>query len=116
MVSCYRYAKLYEPLTNCTVGAKFNVSLSEEVDTKESVEAAFPFLGQIGPVYLFNDALSSEQVQGIHSLGPSYMYSFLDNDIATFSENQLPRGILNAKESLASKIIFGLNAQVSLLA
>lgn len=116
MVSCYRYAKVNEPLTNCTVGAKFNVSLSEEVDTKESVEAAFPFLGQIGPVYLFSDAISSEQVQGIHSLGPSYMYSFLDNDIATFSENQLPRGILNAKESLASKIIFGLNAQVSLLA
>ncbi|TYK31265.1 BEACH domain-containing protein B isoform X1 [Cucumis melo var. makuwa] len=108
-----RYAKLNEPLTNCTIGAKFDVSLSEEVDTKESVEAAFPFLGQIGPVYLFSDAISSEQVQGIHSLGPSYMYSFLDNDIATFSENQLPRGILNSKESLASKIIFGLNAQAS---
>ncbi|KAG6608127.1 BEACH domain-containing protein B, partial [Cucurbita argyrosperma subsp. sororia] len=108
-----RYAKVNEPLTNCTVGAKFSASLSEEVDTKDSVDAAFPFLGQIGPVYLFSDAISSEQVQGIHSLGPSYMYSFLDNDIATFSENPLPRGILYAKESLASKIIFGLNAQAS---
>lgn len=84
----------------------------EEDPTLESIKDSVPFLGQIGPVYLFSDTLSSEQVQGIYSLGPSYMYSFLESEAAPFYDHPLPSGILDAKDGLASKIIFGLNAQV----
>lgn len=63
---------------------------------------------------MFSEPISSEQVQGIYSLGPSYMYSFLDNEMAFRSDNPLPGGILDAKDGLASKITFGLNAQVLL--
>lgn len=78
----------------------------------ESIRDSCPFSGQIGPVYLLNDAISSEQVQSIYSLGPSYMYSFLDNEALPLSGDKLPGGILDAKDGLASRIIFGLNAQV----
>lgn len=108
-----RYAKVNELLTSCTVGAKLNVPVFEEDNTLESIKDSVPFLGQIGPIYLFSDAISSEQVQGIYSLGPSYMYSFLENEAAPFYDHPLPSGILDAKDGLASKIIFGLNAQAS---
>ncbi|KAM3682516.1 hypothetical protein ACJW31_12G078200 [Castanea mollissima] len=108
-----RYAKVNESLTCCTIGAKLNVPIFEEENTLESIKDSVPFLGQIGPIYLFSDAISSEQVQGIYSLGPSYMYSFLENEAAPFYDHPLPSGILDAKDGLASKIIFGLNAQAS---
>ncbi|XP_023910441.2 BEACH domain-containing protein B isoform X2 [Quercus suber] len=108
-----RYAKVNESLTSCTIGAKLNVPIFEEENTLESIKDSVPFLGQIGPTYLFSDAISSEQVQGIYSLGPSYMYSFLENEAAPFYDHPLPSGILDAKDGLASKIIFGLNAQAS---
>ncbi|MED6216742.1 hypothetical protein PIB30_010777 [Stylosanthes scabra] len=79
----------------------------------ESIRDSSPFFGQIGPIYLFNDALSAEQVQSIYSLGPSYMYSFLDNEALPLCGDKLPSGILDVKDGLASKIIFGLNAQAS---
>lgn len=79
-----------------------------------SIKESSPFFGQIGPVYMFSEPISSEQAQGIYSLGPSYMYSFLDNEIAFRSDSPVPGGILDAKDGLASKIIFGLNAQVLL--
>lgn len=81
----------------------------------DSIQDSFPFLGQIGPIYLFNDAISAEQVKGIYALGPSYMYSFLDNEATPYYDNPLPSGILDAKDGLASRIIFGLNAQVLFL-
>lgn len=80
-----------------------------------SIKDSSPFLGQIGPVYMFSDAITSEQVQGIYSLGPSYMYAFLDNETAISTDNPMPAGILDAKDGLASKIIFGLSAQVNSL-
>ncbi|EXB79620.1 BEACH domain-containing protein lvsC [Morus notabilis] len=108
-----RYAKVSEPLTSCKVGAKITMSLYEDDIPLESIKDASPFCGQIGPVYLFNDAISPDQVQGIHSLGPSYMYSFLDNEAVPSSDNLVPSGILDIKDGLASKIIFGINAQAS---
>ncbi|XP_050379175.1 BEACH domain-containing protein B isoform X2 [Argentina anserina] len=107
-----RYAKLNELLTSCRVGTKFDVPLSDDDLSSESIRDSHPFLGQVGPVYLFNDAISSEQVQGIFSLGPSYMYSFLDNEASSSNETKLG-GVLDVKDGLASKIIFGLNAQAS---
>ncbi|KAI4337584.1 hypothetical protein L6164_015981 [Bauhinia variegata] len=114
-----RYAKVYEPLKSCTIGAKIKMPHGphheeDHVVTSESFRDSSPFFGQIGPVYLFNDAISYEQVQGIYSLGPSYMYSFLDNEALPHCDNKLPNGVLDAKDCLASKIVFGLNAQASI--
>nr|XP_011458851.1 PREDICTED: BEACH domain-containing protein lvsC isoform X3 [Fragaria vesca subsp. vesca] len=106
-----RYAKVNELMTSCRVGTKIDVPLSDDDLSPESIRDSHPFLGQVGPVYLFNDAISSEQVQGIYSLGPSYMYSFLDNEASSSNETKL--GVLDVKDGLASKIIFGLNAQAS---
>ncbi|CAJ2641153.1 unnamed protein product [Trifolium pratense] len=109
-----RYAKISEPLTSCMIGAKLKMPHYEDnALTFESIRDSCPFFGQIGPVYLFNDAISSEQVQIIYSLGPSYMYSFLDNEALPVSGDKIPSGILDAKDGLASRIIFGLNAQAS---
>lgn len=110
-----RYAKVNEVLTSCSIGAKFNLKLYEEDDAIFSIKDSSPFFGQIGPVYLFNDAITPEQVQGIYSLGPSYMYSFLDNEVSVSADNPLPGSILDAKDGLSSRIIFGINAQVTLL-
>ncbi|MCH90307.1 BEACH domain-containing protein lvsC-like, partial [Trifolium medium] len=41
------------------------------------------------------------------------MYSFLDNEALPLSGDKIPSGILDAKDGLASRIIFGLNAQAS---
>ncbi|OUZ99745.1 BEACH domain [Macleaya cordata] len=108
-----RYAKVTDSMTHCTIGTKITPSLSEEEKSLFPVEDSSHLLGQIGPVYMFSDAISPEQIQGIYSLGPSYMYSFLDNEVALASDNPLPNGLLDAKDGLASKIIFGLNAQAS---
>lgn len=108
-----RYPKVSEPLTNCTIGTKILLPFSEEDNTSYSIKDISPFLGQIGPIYLFNDAITAEQVQGIFSLGPSYMHSFLDNEYTMPSDNPLPGGIFDNKDGLAPKIIFGLNAQAS---
>ncbi|KAJ1424747.1 WD40/YVTN repeat-like-containing domain superfamily [Sesbania bispinosa] len=109
-----RYAKISESLTSCMIGAKLKMPHYEDNALMfESIRDSCPFFGQIGPVYLFNDAISSEQVQSIYSLGPSYMYSFLDNETLQLSGDKLPSGILDAKDGLASRIIFGLNAQAS---
>ncbi|GFY85907.1 binding protein [Actinidia rufa] len=108
-----RYAKVNESMTSCMIGTKISLPPYEEESGMYSIKDSSPFLGQIGPVYMFSDAITSEQVQGIYSLGPSYMYAFLDNEIAISSDNPLPGGILDAKDGLASKIIFGFNAQAS---
>ncbi|KAI4307513.1 hypothetical protein L6164_030691 [Bauhinia variegata] len=110
-----RYAKINESLTSCTIGAKIKMPPHEEdhAFTSESLRDSSPFFGQIGPVYLFNDAISADQVQGIYSLGPSYMYSFLDNEALPLCDGKLPSGILDAKDGLASRIVFGINAQAS---
>lgn len=88
------------------------MSFYEDDIPVESIKDTSPFFGQIGPVYLFNDAMSPDQVRGIYSLGPSYMYSFLDNEAVPSSDNLVPSGILDIKDGLASRIIFGINAQV----
>ncbi|KAL8030230.1 hypothetical protein ABFX02_14G273200 [Erythranthe guttata] len=108
-----RYAKINEPLSSCTVGTKLDLPVYEDENVAHPVKESYPFLGQIGPTYFFSDAISSELVQGICSLGPSYMYYFLDNEISVYVDNFLSGGVLDAKDGLASKIIFGINAQAS---
>ncbi|XP_062098924.1 BEACH domain-containing protein B isoform X2 [Humulus lupulus] len=108
-----RYAKVNEPLTSCKIGAKIHTSMCEDDILQESVKDTSPFFGQIGPVYLFSDTISPDQVRGIYTLGPSYMYSFLDNEAVPSSDNLIPTGILDIKDGLAFRIIFGINAQAS---
>ncbi|CAA2974013.1 BEACH domain-containing B isoform X1 [Olea europaea subsp. europaea] len=108
-----RYAKVNDPFTDCMIGAKINLPLYEEDNVMHPVKDSSPFFGQIGPIYLFNEPITSEVVQGIYSLGPSYMYSFLDNEIAVHLDSALSGGVLDATDGLALKIIFGLNAQAS---
>ncbi|XP_068657011.1 BEACH domain-containing protein B [Aristolochia californica] len=105
-----RYPKVNDLLTRCSIGTKVILAPIEE-SFQIPLKDTFSFHGQIGPMYLFGDALSSEQVKGIYSLGPSYMYSFIGNDITVTSD--AANGIFDAKDGIASKIIFGLNAQAS---
>ena len=92
-------------MTHCTIGTELMPVGDESISI--GFEKTFAFTGQMGPVYVFSDALSSEQVKGIYFLGPSYMYSFHGDDCY--------RGILDARDGLSSKIIFGFNAQVQIL-
>ncbi|KAF8687356.1 hypothetical protein HU200_043042 [Digitaria exilis] len=98
------YAKVNEAMTHCTIGTELRPVGEEPISI--GFEKTFAFTGQMGPVYVFSDALSSEQVKGIYFLGPSYMYSFHGDD-------SLYRGILDARDGISSKIIFGFNAQAS---
>lgn len=84
--------------------------MHEDEGVIHSVPVSCPFVGQIGPTYLFSDALTAELVHGISRLGPSYMYYFLDNEV--YMDSFSFGGVLDAKDGLASKIIFGINAQV----
>ncbi|KAF9610456.1 hypothetical protein IFM89_022420 [Coptis chinensis] len=107
-----RYSKVTDPLIHCTLGKNVIPILSEAENPIISMKETSPFLGQIGPVYMFNDAITLEQIQGIYSLGPSYMYSFLDGESYS-PNNRLLDEVLDARDGLASKIIFGFNAQAS---
>ncbi|XP_062179129.1 BEACH domain-containing protein B-like [Phragmites australis] len=98
------YAKVNEAMTHCTIGTELMPVGEESISI--GFEKTFAFNGQMGPVYVFSDALSSEQIKGIYFLGPSYMYSFHGDD-------SLYRGILDSRDGISSKIIFGLNAQAT---
>ncbi|KAK6940250.1 Neurobeachin, alpha-solenoid region, partial [Dillenia turbinata] len=106
-----RYVKITEPLTCCKIGTKICLPFPEEDNPLYSIKDMSPFFGQIGPIYMFNDAITSEEVQIIYSLGPSYMYSFLDNEVPSPSDGPLPSALLDSKDGLGSKILIGLNAQ-----
>ncbi|CAN8244848.1 unnamed protein product [Cochlearia groenlandica] len=108
------YPKVTDVLTSCFIGTSITLPHIQDNEGLESIRDVFPFFGQIGPIYVFNDALSSEQVHAIYSLGPSYMYAFLENEMTgPFSVSPFPSGILDGKDGLASKVSFGLNAQAS---
>lgn len=110
---CFSYPKVTDVLTSCFIGTSITLPHIQDNEGLESIRDVFPFFGQIGPIYLFNDALSSDQVQAIYSLGPSYMYAFLENEMTgPFSDNPFPSAILDGKDGLAPKVSFGLNAQV----
>ncbi|KAK1395990.1 Beach domain-containing protein b [Heracleum sosnowskyi] len=103
------YAKVNDTVMSCSIGTKVDLPSNEKENAVPYFKESSPFFGQIGPIYMFNEPLTSEQVQGMYILGPSYMYSFLDNEFQ--SDKPLPGRILDAKDGLASKISFGINAQ-----
>ncbi|PUZ74193.1 hypothetical protein GQ55_1G045900 [Panicum hallii var. hallii] len=106
-----RYAKVNEVMTRCSVGTEL-MPIGEEPSSL-GFESTFAFTGQMGPVYAFSDALSPEQIRGIYNLGPSYMYSFLGDQNLLTNDDSLYKGILDARDGVSSKMIFGLNAQAS---
>ncbi|XP_078166919.1 binding protein isoform X2 [Carex rostrata] len=106
-----RYTKVTDIMTRCTVGAEL-MPISDEPGML-GFQSTYPFTGQMGPVYAFSDTLTPEQIKGIYSLGPSYMYSFVGDQSLLSTDDLLLNGILSTREGLSSKIIFGLNAQAS---
>lgn len=109
-----RYPKVNEFLTRCTVGAKAPLPSvnGSDIDTF-SGKYSTPFCGQLGPMYLFDDVMSSEQVMAVYSLGPGYMYSFLSSEVGCVPVNVSTQSVIDSKDGLASKMIFGFNAQAS---
>ncbi|KAL2652898.1 hypothetical protein R1flu_021026 [Riccia fluitans] len=110
----FRYPRLLEPLIRCTIGASTRLPPAEGNNRNEPTgKFSAPLCGQLGPIYFFDDALTPEQVLGIHSLGPGYMYSFLASDVGRVPENHISQKVVDPREGLASKIVFGYNAQAS---
>lgn len=107
-----RYAKIGEVLTCCSIGTKILPIPVGDEDTTSIFGDSICLHGQLGPIYLFADAISHEQVKGVSSLGPSYMYSFLDSEDCLNFNTYVSNIVFDAKDGLASKIICGLNAQV----
>jgi hypothetical protein len=59
-------------LTLCRIGNNVELQTANIKLYRES-----PFFGQMGPyIYFFEDALSPQQIQGIHSLGTEYLGTF----------------------------------------
>ncbi|GBG71675.1 hypothetical protein CBR_g9089 [Chara braunii] len=111
-----RYPKINDPVTRCTIAAKAPLPLSEDCENNEDMaphKMSSAFRGQLGPIYLFDDALSSNQVAGVARLGPGYMYSFLPNESGCVPENVSVHGIMDGKDGLAPRMVFGFNAQAS---
>lgn len=106
-----RYAKVSDVLACCTIGSEQTTIKDESYSP--TVEKVYPFIGQMGPIYMFGDVLSSEQIKSVYRLGPSYMYSFLSDEAPPASDKSIYGTLFDAKDGLSSKIIFGLNAQAS---
>ncbi|MCO5595749.1 hypothetical protein L7F22_049797 [Adiantum nelumboides] len=104
-----RYPKLNEALNKGTIGACSHVSIPEGV----SVDVMFssPFCGQLGPIYLFDESLSPDHIAAMFKAGSGYMYAFLPTEAGCIPDTLTGNSIFDAKEGLASKVIFGFNAQ-----
>ena len=109
-LSLVRYPKFSEPLSRCSVGGVSPLLTSEGFIDKGKF--SLPFCGQLGPIYFFDDSLSSNQIMEIFQAGPGYMYSFLPTEVGCLPENIASNSIFDMKDGLSSKLIFGFNAQV----
>eukprot|EP00898_Chlorokybus_atmophyticus_P002244 jgi/Chlat1/301/Chrsp1S08783 len=70
-----------------------------------------PFAGQLGPLYLFEDALSDKQLQAVFRLGPEYMYSFLPHEIGHVTKPAAGRALHEGKDALSGKVVLSFNAR-----
>ncbi|KAG0476322.1 hypothetical protein HPP92_013163 [Vanilla planifolia] len=61
-----RYAKVSDALTRCTIGTEYIPTI--EGSGPINYEKVFPFVGQMGPIYMFCEALTAEQIKIIHPL------------------------------------------------
>jgi hypothetical protein len=110
-----RYPKMNDNLSHFTVGTSSPLlAAAKESDSGETLSSKWSsaFCGQLGPLYLFEDAMSPDQVMAVYSLGPNYMYAFLPSEVGCVPENVSTQSVIDSKDGLASKMIFGFNAQV----
>ncbi len=110
-----RYPKMNDNLSHFTVGTSSPLlAAAKESDSGETLSSKWSsaFCGQLGPLYLFEDAMSPDQVMAVYSLGPNYMYAFLPSEVGCVPENVSTQSVIDSKDGLALKMIFGFNAQV----
>ncbi|KAH9551888.1 hypothetical protein CY35_09G037400 [Sphagnum magellanicum] len=111
-----RYPKMNDNLSHFTVGTSSPLlAAAKESDSGETLSSKWSsaFCGQLGPLYLFEDAMSPDQVMAVYSLGANYMYAFLPSEVGCVPENVSTQSVIDSKDGLASKMIFGFNAQAS---
>ncbi|CAI5483770.1 unnamed protein product [Closterium sp. Yama58-4] len=106
------YPRLQDPLIRATIGASAPLPQSDARSSR-LFQTSHPFQGQIGPVYLFSEPLSSPQLSCIHKLGPGYNHTFQPTDIAllrTQVDNEI-LSLFDGPDSLSSRIALSYNAQ-----
>ncbi|CAI5496328.1 unnamed protein product [Closterium sp. Naga37s-1] len=106
------YPRLQDPLIRATIGASAPLPQSDSRSSR-LFQTSHPFQGQIGPIYLFSERLSSPQLSCIHKLGPGYNHTFQPTDVALL-RTQVDNAILalfDGPDSLSSRIALSYNAQ-----
>ncbi|CAI5952877.1 unnamed protein product, partial [Closterium sp. NIES-65] len=106
------YPRLQDPLIRATIGASAPLPQSDSRSTS-LFQTSHPFQGQIGPIYLFSDTLTSPQLSCVHKLGPGYNHTFQPTDVALL-RTQVDNAILalfDGPDSLSSRIALSYNAQ-----
>lgn len=99
-----KYPVITEQLTHCYIGT----------DDKDSLNA---LAGQLGPIYMFSDALTLRHVQIMYNLDPGYMSPFSDDAIPSqesrpsTSRNSRRAGFRQLKTGLSSRIFLAYNAK-----
>eukprot|EP00002_Diphylleia_rotans_P030306 TRINITY_DN6216_c0_g1_i2.p1 TRINITY_DN6216_c0_g1~~TRINITY_DN6216_c0_g1_i2.p1 ORF type:complete len:2958 (-),score=456.23 TRINITY_DN6216_c0_g1_i2:383-9256(-) len=96
--SC-RFPHLKNPLTKSCIGSR---SRDLPSDVPQKYEWVYGLVGQLGPVYFFNEMLSANDIKVIRLLGYDYAGSFLP-----YEANSMPRTLRYAFDgALSSKLVF----------
>ncbi|CAI5461598.1 unnamed protein product [Closterium sp. Yama58-4] len=106
------YPRLQDPLIRATIGASAPLPQSDS-RSSSLFQTSHPFQGQIGPIYLFSDTLTTPQLSCIHKLGPGYNHTFQPTDVALL-RTQVDNAILalfDGPDALSSRIALSYNAQ-----
>ncbi|CAI5488721.1 unnamed protein product [Closterium sp. Naga37s-1] len=106
------YPRLQDPLIRATIGASAPLPQSDS-RSSNLFQTSHPFQGQIGPIYLFSDTLTSPQLSCVYKLGPGYNHTFQPTDVALL-RTQVDNAILalfDGPDSLSSRIALSFNAQ-----
>ena len=115
--------RLSDPLRRATIGAAVPLPGSSPPSSSSSSSSSspspspsnhsLPFLGQLGPLYLFNDSLSERQVAAIHSLGPTHGHCFQRTDLALLPGRHGSDvvGLFEGREAVGDKVALHYSAQ-----
>lgn len=90
-----KYPAFVEPLKHARIGTNAEMHTASHRIYRES-----PFLGQLGSVYFFDDALTPQAVSAWHALGPNYCGSFLPSELPA-GDGPLQDGSLAGKVHVA---------------
>lgn len=117
--SC-RYPKISEPFNRCSIAAACPLPPASDDEpahfSTDNSNLSSPFCGQLGPVYLFDDALSTAQTATIHQLGPNYMFSFQNQEVGCVPDGARREiaDLMDGRDGLAPRVVLAYNAQASL--